>query len=216
MKIAVLASGRGSNLEAILAAADADRCDVEVCCVVSDRDDAQALRLAEARGIPAEIVPPKRYADRAAWDAALAASVQRFAPDVVVLAGFMRIVGTAVLGAFPGRIINVHPSLLPAFPGVDAPAQAIAKRVTVSGCTVHIVDAGVDTGPILAQAAVTVLAEDDTASLHARLQRAEHALLPSVLDAIARGDLLLEAPPRYVGRRVDALPSLVWPPVERA
>ncbi len=126
----------------------------------------------------------------------------------------MRLIGPAMLQRFRGRIINVHPALLPAFPGKDGPAQAVAARVTLSGCTVHIVDAGVDTGPILAQAAVPVLPSDDATTLHARIQTAEHRLLPGVVDAIAQGHYTLEDGPRYT----EALPALpcepfVWPPI---
>jgi phosphoribosylglycinamide formyltransferase-1 len=121
-----------------------------------------------------------------------------FEPGLVILAGFMRIVGAAVLARFGGRILNVHPSLLPAFPGMDGPAQAVAAGVRLSGCTVHVVDAGVDTGPILAQAAVPLLPGDDAASLHARVQVAEHTLLPEVIALVAKGALILEEEgPRY-------------------
>jgi phosphoribosylglycinamide formyltransferase-1 len=135
------------------------------------------------------VVRARDFADRVAWDAALADALGATAPELVVLAGFMRIVGPAVLSRYERRLINVHPSLLPAFPGIDAPAQAVAKGVAISGCTVHLVDGGVDTGPILAQAAVPVMPGDDAASLHARIQTAEHQLLPAVVAAIARGVL---------------------------
>jgi formyltetrahydrofolate-dependent phosphoribosylglycinamide formyltransferase len=189
MRLSVLVSGRGSNLQALLRAADQGQCPVEVGCVLSDREGAPALELARARGIATQVVHAKSYADRASWDLALADALSATTPDLVVLAGFMRIVGPAVLSRFERRLINVHPSLLPAFPGMDAPAQAVAKGVALSGCTVHLVDGGVDTGPILAQAAVPVLPGDDAASLHARIQGAEHQLLPAVIAAIARGVL---------------------------
>jgi phosphoribosylglycinamide formyltransferase-1 len=194
----VLVSGRGSNLKAILEAIDAGRCRAGVTAVIADRSSAPALQLAVDRGIPTTVVRPKDHPDRDAWDAALADAIAAHAPDLVVLAGFMRIVGPAVLARFGGRVINVHPALLPAFPGMDAPRQALAAGVRLSGCTVHVVDAGVDTGPILAQAAVPVRPDDDADALHARIQRAEHALLPAVVDAIASGALALD-PPRFVG-----------------
>jgi formyltetrahydrofolate-dependent phosphoribosylglycinamide formyltransferase len=218
MRLSVLVSGRGSNLEALLRAIDQGSCPAEVCCVLSDRDGAPALGIAAGRGIPTRLVRAKDYADRGAWDVALAAALALEQPDLIVLAGFMRIVGPAVLARFPQRLLNVHPSLLPAFPGKDAPAQALAKGVSLSGCTVHLVDGGVDTGPILAQAAVPVLASDDAARLHARIQSAEHQLLPAVVAALARGVLKPEraAEPRDAEGQeaalAGALPApYVWP-----
>ncbi len=196
--VVVLVSGRGSNLRALLEAIDAGRCRARVVAVVSDRSSAPALELARERGIATSIVRPKDHADREAWDRALAGAIAACSPALVVLAGFMRIVGPEVLERFGGRIINVHPALLPAFPGMDGPAQAIAAGVRITGCTVHVVDAGVDTGPILAQAAVPVLPGDDAERLHARIQPAEHRLLPAVVDWIARGALVLEPSPRFV------------------
>jgi phosphoribosylglycinamide formyltransferase-1 len=191
MDIAVLASGRGSNLRAIAEAIDRGACTARVVAVVSDKADAAALAFASGRGVATAVVEPRAHASRALWDAALAETVASFSPDLVVLAGFMRIVGASMLARFPQRIVNVHPALLPSFPGAHGARDAIAKGVRISGCTVHLVDAGVDTGPILAQAAVPVLPTDDEASLQARIQRAEHRLLPAVIDAIARGAITL-------------------------
>ncbi len=214
MDLVVLVSGRGSNLEALLTAIDNGRCRARVTAVISDRPQAPALELASARGITTQVVTPADYTDREAWDVALAETVSQFAPGLVVLAGFMRLIGASMLTRFAGRVINVHPALLPAFPGMNGPAQAIAKRVSLSGCTVHVVDTGVDSGPILAQAAVPVLESDDVAILHARIQKAEHALLPAVIDAIARGQLTLGGTaPRYTGS-IDAAERLfAWPPL---
>jgi phosphoribosylglycinamide formyltransferase-1 len=214
LRLCVLVSGRGSNLRALASAIDGGCCAAEIVCVISDREDAAALTFARERGTATEIVRPKQYAERAAWDAALADAVRAQAPDLVVLAGFMRLLGAATLNQFKNRIVNVHPSLLPAFPGVDAPAQAVRKGVTLSGCTVHLVDEGVDTGPILAQAAVPVLASDDAERLHARIQVAEHALLPAVVSAIARGQIALDRTPRYQpgrGPSDEAYAPFVWP-----
>lgn len=212
LAIAVLVSGRGSNLSALLNAIDAGTCQAEVRGVVSDRPEAPALELARARNLPVRVVKPKDYPSREAWDAALAACVEALAPELVVLAGFMRLIGRAMLEQFEGRIINVHPSLLPAFPGIDAPAQAVRAHVAISGCTVHVVDAGVDSGPILAQAAVAVLPQDDAASLHARIQRAEHVLLPQVVDAIARGRYTLGPTPRFMTSDALSAPDAwIWP-----
>ncbi|HEX5659606.1 MAG TPA: phosphoribosylglycinamide formyltransferase [Polyangiales bacterium] len=210
--IAVLVSGRGSNLRALLAAIDSGRCHARVIAVISDRPAAAALELARERGIPSHVVSPKQHADRPSWDAALAVQVAAVEPELVVMAGFMRLIGTPLLERFGGKIINVHPSLLPAFPGIDAPEQAIAARVRISGCTVHLVDSGVDTGTVLAQAAVPVQQDDDAAALHLRIQAAEHALLPAVVHAIATGAIELGERPRYRGpARDDA--ALISPPL---
>lgn len=197
LDITVLASGRGSNLRAIARAIDEGRCDARIVGVIGDRPEAEALSFARERAIATHVCRPKDHADRAAWDAALAEVIAGTAPGLVVLAGFMRIVGPATIARFPWRIVNVHPALLPAFAGSDGPAQAIAKGSRVSGCTVHVVDAGVDTGPILAQAAVPVLPTDDAATLHARIQVQEHALLPGVIHAIARGWIALGERPSF-------------------
>lgn len=214
MNLVVLVSGRGSNLRSLFEAIDQGHCQASIAAVVSDREHAPALALAAARGLSTQVVKPVDYPDRAAWDAGLAQAVASFKPELVVLAGFMRLLGAAMLEHFQGRIVNVHPALLPAFPGMDAPAQAIAKRVSLSGCTVHLVDAGVDSGPILAQAAVPVLANDDAETLHARIQAAEHKLLPAVVDAIARGHIVLDADgPRYVQATHEATGMYCWPPL---
>jgi len=189
LDVAVLASGRGTNFEALCAAIDAGAVSARVVTLVTDRPKAGALEVAEARDIPTHVVRPRDFEGREAWDVALRDRIAAHDPTLVVLAGFMRIVGVPLLERFAGHIINVHPSLLPAFPGIDGPGQAIAAGARISGCTVHRVDAGVDTGEILAQGAVPVLPADDAASLHARIQRVEHRLLPTVVDLIARGRL---------------------------
>lgn len=214
LELAVLVSGRGGNLRAIAAAIEAGRCRARVACVISDRSQAEALAFAADRGFATRVCRPKDHASREAWDAALAETVSEVAPGLVVLAGFMRIVGPAMVARFPHRMINVHPALLPSFPGSDGPAQAVAAGARISGCTVHVVDAGVDTGPILAQAAVPVLPSDDAAQLHARIQAQEHRLLPAVIDAIARGWIVPGAPPTFsdecpFGEGSLACPALV-------
>jgi phosphoribosylglycinamide formyltransferase-1 len=211
ISLCVLASGRGSNLRALSEAIREGRCAARIACVIADREDAAALRFAEERGVKTAVVRPKEYADRAAWDSALADAIRAHAPDLVVLAGFMRLLGKPVLDQFRSRIVNVHPALLPAFPGVNAPAQALQKGVTLSGCTVHLVDEGVDTGPILAQAAVPVLPTDDVETLHARIQVAEHALLPAVVAAIASGKMVLDRTPRFVAELDSVCVPFVWP-----
>lgn len=213
MRIAVLASGNGSNLRAIASAVDAGTCDARIAGVVSDRAAAPALDFARGRGIPTDVLPLRKGDDRDAWDQRLAEMVARFDPELVVFAGFMRVVGRALIERFPGRIINVHPALLPSFPGIDGAKLAIEAGVRISGCTVHVVDQGVDTGPILAQAAVPVLPGDDRDALHRRIQAQEHRLLPRVVHWVAIGALDLGPPPRFT---VDAPPAdaaLLSPPL---
>ncbi len=214
MRTVVLASGRGSNLRALADAIDAGRCAARLTGVVSDKAGAGALVFAEERGIPTRVVSPKAHPSREAWDEALAEAVAGLSPELIVLAGFMRIVGRPMLTRFGGRIINVHPSLLPAFPGKDGTEQAIAAGVRISGCTVHVVDEGVDTGTILAQAAVPVLLSDDAASLHARIQKVEHRLLPQVVDWIATKHIELGDELRMRVPSPDHLSALVYPPLE--
>lgn len=215
MKIVLLASGRGSNVRAILDAVAAGRCAAHPIGLVTDRPDAGALDVARAHGLPTVVVSAKDHPSRAAWDGALADAVSKLAPDLVVLAGFMRIVGPPMLSRFGGRIINIHPSLLPAFPGKDGPQQALAAGVRISGCTVHVVDEGVDSGPILAQGAVPVLLEDDAASLHARIQTVEHRLLPEVIHWIATRHIELGEELAMSAAHPDHLSALVYPPLAR-
>lgn len=211
LPIVVLISGTGSNLRAILDAVEAGRCDASVRAVISDRGSAKGLELAHDRGIPTRVVRLKDHPDRTSWDEAIARAITEHEPALVVLAGFMRLVGKAVLERFAGHIINVHPALLPLFPGTDAPAQAVRAGVRVSGCTVHVVDSGVDTGPIVAQAVVPVLPDDDAERLHQRIQRAEHALLPAVVDAVARGTIALGAQPQVMAQCFDGDAMLASP-----
>jgi len=182
----VLVSGAGTNLRALARAIDDGTCRATLRAVIADRP-CDALRWAEARGIPTQLVRPRNFGDRATWDAALADAIAESEPTLVVLAGFMRIVGDRVLARFGGQVVNVHPSLLPRHPGLDAPGQALTAGDTRSGCTVHLVDRGVDTGPVLAQASCAVRAGDTAATLHARIQPLEHALLPAVLDSLLAG-----------------------------
>ena len=177
---------------AILSAITEGRCAARVVGVVSDRANAKALSFAEEHKIPAIAVPLNKGDDRNAWNIELANRVAELNPDVVVLAGFMRVLGKPLLKRFPGRIVNVHPALLPSFKGHDGPEQAIAARVKISGCTVHVVDEGVDTGPVLAQAAVAVREDDTAETLHERIQVQEHHLLPAVIDAIGKGLIHLD------------------------
>jgi len=175
-RIAVLLSGTGSLCAALLAATDEPGYPATVVAVGSDRD-AEGLDHARRRGLPTFVCAVADHPDRGAWDRALAAELAAVDPDLVVSAGFMKIVGPAVLEAFGGRLINTHPALLPAFPGAHAVRDALAAGVPVTGATVHVVDAGVDTGPVLAQREVAVLPGDDEARLHERIKHVERELL---------------------------------------
>lgn len=185
MAIGVLASGNGSNLQALL---DRDL-GAPISVVIANRPGARALERAERAGVPAVLIDHTRFDTREGFDRALVEELQRRNVSWVVLAGFMRLIGAPMLEAFPRRIVNIHPSLLPSFPGLHAQRQAIAARVLISGCTVHLVDAGTDTGPILAQAAVPVLPGDDEEQLSRRILEREHQLLPAVVRALVQGRL---------------------------
>ena len=185
-RLVVLASGGGSNLAALLAAHDDAAFGARVVGLVTDKPGAGALDLARGAGVASAVVAPADFEDRAAWDRGITEAVAVFQPDLVVLAGFMRILAPGFLDRFPGRVVNTHPALLPSFPGAHGVRDALAHGVKVTGCTVHVVDAGVDTGPILAQAAVPVLDGDDEASLHERIKVAERALLVETVGKLAR------------------------------
>lgn len=197
MRVGVLVSGRGSNLQALLAAQDrGDLAPAELAVVVSNRPGAEALEHAAAAGVATAVIDHTGYDDRETFDRALVAELRAHGVEALVLAGFMRVLTPVLLGAFPHRIINVHPSLLPAFPGLRAPEQAIEHGVKVSGCTVHFVEAGVDSGPIIAQRAVEVRPDDTAVTLHGRIQVIEHELLPQATAWLAAGRL------EVVGRTV--------------
>lgn len=185
--LGVLASGSGTNLQAILDAVARGSLDARVAVVISNVPGAGALARAQAAGVETLVIDHKGFADCRAFDAAVVEALRSRGVGVVVLAGFMRVVTDVLLGAFPSRVVNIHPALLPAFPGVHAQGQALRHGVRVAGCTVHFVDGGTDTGPIIAQAAVPVFDDDDEASLTARILVKEHELLPQVLQWIAEG-----------------------------
>lgn len=180
----VLASGRGSLLQSVLDAADGDF-PARVLAVGTDRE-CQAVDIAAEAGIPVFTTRLRDHADRASWDAALTEATAAYEPDLVVSAGFMKILGPNFLSRYQGRVLNTHPALLPAFPGAHAVPDALEYGVRVTGSTVHLVDAGTDTGPILAQEAVPVLDGDDEASLHERIKVVERRLLVEVIAAVAR------------------------------
>jgi phosphoribosylglycinamide formyltransferase 1 len=179
--VVVLVSGTGTLLQALLDAAGDPAASFRVAGVVSDRTDAGGLERARAAGVPTAVVAPKDFPDRAAWDAGTARAVRVFSPALVVLAGFMRILGDAYLGEFGDRTVNTHPALLPSFPGAHGVRDALAHGVKVTGTSVILVDEGTDTGPIVAQRAVEVRDDDDEASLHERIKVVERQLLVDVV-----------------------------------
>lgn len=196
LDLGVLISGSGTNLQAILDAVAQGTLHARVRVVVSNKQDAAGLERAARAGVPAYVVPHKDFATREAFDACIVQRLREHGVDTVVLAGFMRLVTPVLLEAFPQRVVNIHPSLLPAFPGVDAQAQALAYGVRITGCTVHFVDAGCDTGPIIVQAAVPVRDDDTVETLRARILAEEHRILPAALQWISEGRVRVE------GRRV--------------
>ncbi|HXU83885.1 MAG TPA: phosphoribosylglycinamide formyltransferase [Polyangia bacterium] len=188
MNVGVLASGSGTNLQALIGAAARGELDPARLAVVGvNVPGCGALERATQAGIPSFVLDHKAFASREGFDAALVESLRRHQVELVVLAGFMRLLTPAFLAAFPHRVVNIHPALLPAFPGTHAQRQAFSYGVKVSGCTVHFVDTGTDTGPIIAQAVVPVLESDDEESLRARILTEEHRLLPAVVRAVAEG-----------------------------
>jgi phosphoribosylglycinamide formyltransferase-1 len=182
----VLVSGTGTNLQALLDASRDPAYGAEVVAVGADRDDVEGLARAERAGVPTFVHRVADFPDRDGWDEALTASVAAFDPDLVVLAGFMKLVGERFLAAHGGRCVNTHPALSPAFPGMQGPADALEYGVKVSGATLFVVDAGVDTGPIVAQTAVPVLDGDDVESLHERIKVAERQMLVDSVGRMAR------------------------------
>jgi phosphoribosylglycinamide formyltransferase-1 len=196
--IAVLASGRGSNLQAILDQIAAGSLDAAVRVVISDVADAYALERARTAGVPVVFIDPRGTGGKAAYEGRVVLALREHAVELVALAGYMRVCGPVLLEAFAGRIINIHPSLLPSFPGLHVQRAAIEGGARFSGCTVHFVDAGVDTGPIIIQAVVPVLEKDNEETLAARILRQEHRIYPHAIRLIAAGRV------RVVGRRVLA------------
>lgn len=187
LNLGVLVSGSGTNLQAILDAVAEGRLDARVRVVVSNKPGVLALERAARANVPTRVLVHRDYPSREDFDEALVATLREAGVDLVVLAGFMRLLTPRFLDAFPERIVNIHPSLLPAFPGIDSQKQAFDYGVKIAGCTVHFVDAGTDTGPIIAQAAVPVFDEDDAESLRLRILEQEHRLLVSALGWLSEG-----------------------------
>ena len=191
LKIGVLGSGKGSNFRAILSEIQAGRLDAEAALVLSDVEGAGILTLARGAGIPAQVIREPKFRTKLSpeIEADVADRLREAGVELVVLAGYMRMVKAPLLEAFPRRMINIHPSLLPAFPGLEAWRQALEAGVSKTGCTVHFVDSGMDSGEIIAQAEVPVLPGDTAESLHARIQVEEHRIYPAVVARFAAGDL---------------------------
>ena len=187
LSIGVLVSGTGTNLQALIDAIAQKRLNATIKVVISNKHGVQALDRAAAAGIPARTISHRDFPTREAFDETLAGVLREAGAEWIVLAGFMRLLTKRLISAYPNRIVNIHPALLPAFPGVDAQDQAFAYGVKVTGCTVHFVDEGTDTGPIIAQRVVPVLDTDDSRALRARILVEEHALLVESLQAIAEG-----------------------------
>lgn len=192
--IGILGSGKGSNAQAIFDAIREGRLHARVACVLSDVDNAYILERARQAGVPAEYVSAAPFRTKLEGEAerTYIGTLRRYGVEVVVLAGFMRIIKKGMLDAFPHRIVNLHPALLPAFPGMDSWKQALEYGVKVAGCTVHFVDEGTDTGPILVQKVVPVLEGDTAATLHARIQEQEHLALPEALQLLAERRVRVE------------------------
>jgi phosphoribosylglycinamide formyltransferase-1 len=194
-RLGILISGRGSNFEAIANSIDAGRLDAEIAVVVSNRAAAGGLEIAQARGIPHVCIPSKGL-DREVYDRMLVEELRRRGVELVCLAGFMRLLSAGFIREFPNRILNIHPSLLPSFPGLDAQHQALDHGVKITGCTVHFVDENLDAGPIIIQAAIPVLDEDTADTLSARILKEEHRIYSEALRIVIGGKFRIE------GRRV--------------
>jgi phosphoribosylglycinamide formyltransferase-1 len=201
-RLGILLSGRGSNFEAIAERVGSGELDAEIAIVISNRAEARGLEIARQRGLPTVCLPSKGIA-REEYDAQLVQELKRCAVDLVCLAGFMRLLSPVLIREFPMRILNIHPSLLPAFPGLDAQKQALDHGVKITGCTVHFVDEQLDAGPIVMQAAVPVLDDDTVESLSARVLAEEHRIYSEAIRLVLEGNWKLE------GRRVVAQPRLL-------
>jgi phosphoribosylglycinamide formyltransferase-1 len=202
LRLGVLASGGGTNLQAIIDACQTQKLNAEIVLMLSNKPGAGALERARKAGIPTLVLDHRTFPDREGFDHAAATALRQAGVELVVLAGFMRILTPLFLETFPARIMNIHPALLPAFPGINAQQQAFRYGVKLAGCTVHFVDSGVDTGPIIIQAAVPVLDDDSEDTLAARILRQEHRIYPRAIQLYAEGRLRIE------NRHVRIVPPL--------
>ncbi|MEI6704297.1 MAG: phosphoribosylglycinamide formyltransferase [Deltaproteobacteria bacterium] len=199
-RLGVLVSGSGTNLQAIIDSIETGEINAEICCVISNNAAAYALTRAKRHGIPVVVHENKGFTDRYGYDAVTVQILRSYNVELVILAGFMRILSETMVNAFPNAIMNIHPALLPAFPGLHAQQQVLNYGVRYSGCTVHFVDSGTDTGPIILQTVVPVEQDDTEESLSARIQKVEHRTFPAAIRLYADGKLIVE------GRRVRILP----------
>lgn len=197
LRLGVLASGRGSNLQAIIDNIEAGNIDAEIKIVISDKPTAYALERADLHGIPRKFINPADFNGKEEYEQAVVESLKENQAELIVLAGYMRLIGNVMLEEFPNRIMNIHPALLPSFPGAHGQRDAMDYGVRYSGCTVHFVDGGMDTGPIIVQAVVPVLQEDDEDALSARILKEEHKLYSQAIQLFAQGKLQVH------GRRVS-------------
>lgn len=196
LRLGVLVSGNGSNLQSIIESIESGYLPCEIAVIVSDKPEAYALKRAEKYGIPAVVTNPAHFSSREAFDKEVAGTLIKYEVGLVILAGYMRIVTSTLISAFPMRIINIHPALLPSFPGLHVQKKALDYGVKFAGCTVHFVDEGVDTGPIITQAVVPVRDDDTEESLSARILKEEHRIYPHAIKLFAEGELEVR------GRRV--------------
>lgn len=217
LKIGVLVSGSGSNLQAIIDRIEEGRLAAKIACVISNNAGAFALERARRHDIPALHLDHRLFTGRAGYDAALLEALREYQVDLVVLAGFMRIITPVLIDAFPHAIMNIHPALLPAFPGLHAQKQALDYGVKISGCTVHFVDPGTDTGPVIIQSAVPVLEGDTEETLSARIQVEEHRIYPEAIGLYAAGRLKVEGRTVIISPRPElAVVALTNPPATPA
>ena len=209
--IVILISGRGSNMASLLSAVASGKLPVRIAGVISNRPDAQGLVMAAAHGVPTCVVDHQQFAEREAFDTAMAAAIDQLAPDLVVLAGFMRILTDGFVQHFAGRLMNIHPSLLPSFPGLHTHRRALEAGVRIHGCTVHFVTPTLDHGPVIVQAAVPVLDGDDEAGLAARVLAQEHQVYPMAVRWFAEGRLRLADGRVVLDAAQDAAGLLIAP-----
>jgi phosphoribosylglycinamide formyltransferase-1 len=200
LRLAILASGRGSNFQALWNTIQDGRLDAEICIVISDKKDAPVLFKAEDLEISALHIDPRWYESRALYEQAIVDTLDALQVDIIVLAGYMRLVGRVILDAYPMRVLNIHPALLPSFPGLHAQKQALEYGVKYSGCTVHFVDEGMDTGPILLQAAVPVYDDDSEDSLAERILAEEHKTYAQALQLLAQGRVFIEGRKVFISK----------------
>jgi phosphoribosylglycinamide formyltransferase-1 len=191
-RLGILVSGGGTNLQAIIDCIEADALNAKICCVISNNSDAYALTRAQRHGIPVVIHENGEFPDRRSYDAATVGILRGYDVELVILAGFMRILSEVMVDAFPNAIMNIHPALLPAFPGLHAQQQALDYGVRYSGCTVHFVDCGTDTGPIIMQSVVPVEQDDTEETLSARIRKAEHRTFPAAIKLYADGKINID------------------------